>query len=493
MTALQWILAALCVLTPLVALHEWGHYIVARMCGVKVLTYSIGFGKRLFGWTSPKTGIEYKVCAIPLGGYVRMLDEREGDVPADEQHKAFNRQHPLKKIAIVAAGPAMNLLIAVALFFVLFMTPSEQLNTRIGVIAPESPAAASTLVAGEKIIAIDGRAVQTWEAVNYALADRMGETGEITITTETANDLVASDWAAKDIKAEPSSTGTSPDTISKDVILKSEQAASQTTHRIAVHEFMQGEQKGMGALESLGVLPFQPVIKPVIGKVVPEGAADLMGLKAGDEVLAIDDKKITHWLEAATIIRSNPETMLKFLVLRDGREISLDVMPQGVKNGSERIGQIGVRVAYDGESAVPSEYRMTVSHTPKEAMVRAFERTYQLTATTFASIGKMITGMIGLDNLSGPITIAEVSKTSFEIGWQQVLSTAAIISLSLAVMNLLPIPVLDGGHLLFYLYELIFRKPISERVQMAGIRLGMSLLLCFMVLAIVNDVLRLFG
>lgn len=454
MMAIWMFLAAVCVLGPLIALHEWGHYIVARLCGVKVLTYSIGLGPKLFGWTSKKSGIDYRISAIPLGGYVKMLDERECCVQVNERHLAFNNQHPLKKIAIVAAGPLMNFLIAIGLFFVLFLQPNEQLNTRIGKILPSSPAS-STLVVGEKITAIDGKPTDTWEEINYALAHRMGETGHLTISTE-----------------------------------KDGKYAQKT---LPVTAFMQGEQKGQDAITSLGALPYQPVIEPVLSEVVPDSAAALMGLQVGDRVVAIDDAPIDSWLDATPIIRDNPEKMLNFAIIRDGISMDVQVMPRGVKVGSSTVGQIGVKVAYDGKNSIPSNYRMTIHYTPLEAFTKSFVKTYDLAKMTVDSLGKMVTGLIGVENISGPITIAEVSKTSFEMGWQQVLSTAAIISLSLAVMNLVPIPILDGGHLVFYAYELLFKKPMNEKVQMFGLRFGMTLLFCFMVLAIGNDIMRLFG
>lgn len=454
MTALLMFLAVVCVLGPLVALHEWGHYIVARLCGVKVLVYSIGFGPRLFGWTSKRSGIDYRICAIPLGGYVRMLDEREGRVAEHERHLAFNVQHPLKKIAIVAAGPLMNFLIAIGLFFVLFLQPSEQLNTRIGKIIDGS-FASQALVVGEQIVAVDGKAVATWEEVNYALASRMGETGNVIITTQ-----------------------------------QHEQSTQKT---IAINTFMQGEQQGQDAISSLGALPYQPVIEPVLSEVMPEGAAALMGLQVGDRVVAINGVEIKNWIDAVPIIRDNPETMLKFDIIRAGQALSIDVMPRGVKMQGQTVGQIGVKVNYDAKNAIPDDYRTMIEHTPSEAMTKAFAKTYDLAKMTLDAMKKMITGLIGLENLSGPIAIADVSKTSFELGWQQVLSTAAIISLSLAVMNLLPIPVLDGGHLVFYTYELIVGKPMSEAVQAMGLRLGMTLLFCFMLLAVGNDIMRFFG
>lgn len=457
MTFLLTLLAAIFVLGPLIALHEWGHYIVARLCGVRVLTYSIGFGPKLFGWTSKKSGIDYRISALPLGGYVKMLDEREGEVAKDEQHLAFNRQHPLKKIAIVAAGPIMNFVIAIALFWVLFMTPSEQLATKIGQVLPDTPAAIAQLPAGDKIVAIDGHDVQTWEGINYRLAGRMGETANISVT----------------LQSEANNNATK-------------------TYQAPVKEFMQGAAQGKDALSSFGMIPWQPNIAPIVGDVTPDGAASRQGLKAGDRITAINDEAINDWISATRIIRDNPETLLTFSVLRNDKPIELQIMPQGKKdNLGNDYGQIGAMVA-QSEIVIPDAYKTTVVYGPGESLIKSFEKTEQLAIMTVSSMGKMLSGMIGLDNLSGPITIAKVAKQSFDISWQMVLSTAALISLSLAVLNLLPIPVLDGGHIVYYLIELIRGKPLSEGVQMVGLNIGLLLLAGFMVLAIGNDISRLF-
>ncbi|MFC6381271.1 RIP metalloprotease RseP [Psychrobacter glacincola] len=457
MTFLLTLLAAIFVLGPLIALHEWGHYIVARLCGVKVLTYSIGFGPKLFGWTSKKSGIDYRISALPLGGYVKMLDEREGEVAADEQHLAFNRQHPLKKIAIVAAGPIMNFVIAIVLFWVLFMTPSEQLVTKIGQVLPDTPAAMAQLPVGDKIVAIDGHEVQTWEGINYRLAGRMGETTNISVTLQSEIDKGAT-----------------------------------KTYQAPIKEFMQGAAQGKDALSSFGMIPWQPNIAPIVGDLTPDGAASLQGLKVGDRITAINDEVINDWISATRIIRDNPETLLTFSVLRDDKQVELQIMPQGKKdNLGNDYGQIGAMVA-QSEIVIPDAYKTTVVYGPGESLVKSFEKTEQLAVMTVSSMGKMLSGMIGLDNLSGPITIAKVAKQSFDISWQMVLSTAALISLSLAVLNLLPIPVLDGGHIVYYLIELIRGKPLSEGVQMVGLNIGLLLLAGFMVLAIGNDISRLF-
>ena len=458
MTFLLTLLAAIFVLGPLIALHEWGHYIVARLCGVKVLTYSIGFGPKLFGWTSKKSGIDYRISALPLGGYVKMLDEREGEVAADEQHLAFNRQHPLKKIAIVAAGPIMNFVIAIALFWVLFMTPSEQLATKIGQVLPDTPAAMAQLPVGDKIVAIDGHEVQTWEGINYRLAGRMGETDNVSITLQSDAE---------------GNNGTK-------------------TYQAPIKEFMQGDAQGKDALSSFGMIPWQPNIAPIVGDLTPDGAASRQGLQVGDRITAINDEEISDWISATRIIRDSPEVLLSFTVLRDGKPVQLSIMPQGKKdNLGNDYGQIGAMVA-QSEIVIPDAYKTTVVYGPGESLVKSFEKTEQLAVMTVSSMGKMLSGMIGLENLSGPITIAKVAKQSFDISWQMVLSTAALISLSLAVLNLLPIPVLDGGHIVYYVIELIRGKPLSEGVQMVGLNIGLLLLAGFMVLAIGNDISRLF-
>lgn len=458
MTAVYMILAAVCVLGPLVALHEFGHYIVARLCGVKVQTYSIGFGPKLFGWKSRRSGIDYQIAAIPLGGYVKMLDGRNETVPDELKSVAFDQQHPLKKIAIVAAGPVMNFIIAIVLFWVLFLFPSEQLNTRIGQILPDSPAAASSLVVGDRLVSIDAKAVDTWQETAYALAAKMGETTAISVGVERDG--------------------------------QPHQALIQ------VQNFMQtsdGARDPVDPLTSLGVLPYQPVIDPVVGEVVTDGAADMMGLKPNDRFVAIDGVAVSDWQAVTKIIQNSPEKMLTVSIIRDGQARKIQLMPRAVQTRAGTVGQLGIRPKIQADKLIPPEYLTTIQYTPQQALEQAIKRTYDLSVMTLSAMGKMITGLIGIENLSGPITIAEVSKNSFELGFKEVLSTAAIISLSLAVLNLLPIPVLDGGHLVFYTYELIRGKPMSDAVQMTAFKMGALLLFCFMVLAISNDILRVFG
>ncbi len=268
--------------------------------------------------------------------------------------------------------------------------------------------------------------------------------------------------------------------------------SERTTYQAPVTDFMQGTAQGKDALSSFGMLPWQPSIAPVIGGLSADGSASLQGLQVGDQITAIDDTAIDDWISATRIIRDSPEVLLNFTVLRDGNPLQLQIMPQGKKdNLGNKFGQIGAMVA-ETDIVIPDAYKNTVVYGPGESLIKSFEKTEQLAVMTVSSMGKMLSGMIGLENLSGPITIAKVAKQSFDISWEMVLSTAALISLSLAVLNLLPIPILDGGHIVYYVIELVRGKPLPEGVQIIGLNIGLLLLVGFMVLAIGNDISRLF-
>ncbi|MCO8041760.1 RIP metalloprotease RseP [Acinetobacter bohemicus] len=451
MNALFIIAAAILLLGPLIAIHEFGHYIVARKLGVKVLVYSIGFGPTLIKWTSKKSGIQYQLSALPLGGYVKMLDERECNVAEEDLPKAFNRQHPWKRIAIVAAGPLINLVLAVVLFWILFLPAQEQLNTRVGKIIPDTPAATVHMQQGDKIVAIDGTKVETWEKLSYALVDRVGETGNISI--------------------------------------QAERSGETKTFQLPIQNFLKDQSQS--PLEELGFLPYRPQVPAVVSKLTADGAAIRQGMQEGDRILAINGTSMKDWYDVVQVVQASPEKLLKIEVLRDKQVIQLEVMPQGKRDNMGNVtGMLGVQ-GDPGKITIPAEYKQTIHYNPAEALVMAFDKTAQLSSMIVNSIVKMIRGMIGLDNLSGPITIAKVAGQSAEMGWETFISFMALMSVSLGILNLLPIPMLDGGHLVYYFIELIRGKPVSEQIQLVGFKIGMVLLGSMMLLALFNDFMRL--
>lgn len=451
MSALFIVVAAILLLGPLIAIHEFGHYFVARKLGVKVLVYSIGFGPTILKWTSKKSGIQYQLSALPLGGYVKMLDEREGNVAEADLPYAFNRQPPWKRIAIVAAGPLINLIFAILLFWILFLPAQEQLNTRVGKVLADTPAAAAQMQVGDKITAIDGTPVTTWEKLNFALVDRVGETGNIQVQAERAGEI--------------------------------------KTFNLPIQNFINDQSQS--PLDVLGFTPYRPQIPAIVSKLSEDGAAIRQGMQVGDQIIAIDGVKMNDWYDVVQVVQASPEKLLKVDVLRNNQIQQLEVMPQGKRDNMGNVsGVLGVQ-SDPGKIVIPEDYKQTIQYSPSEALFMAVDKTGQLSSMILNSIVKMVRGLIGLDNLSGPITIAKVAGQSAEMGWQTFISFMALMSVSLGILNLLPIPMLDGGHLVYYFIELIRGKPVSEQIQLVGLKIGMVLLGSMMLLALFNDIMRL--
>ena len=451
MSALFIIVAAILLLGPLIAIHEFGHYFVARKLGVKVLVYSIGFGPQLLKWTSKKSGIQYQLSALPLGGYVKMLDEREGNVAEEDLPKAFNRQHPWKRIAIVAAGPLVNLVFAVLLFWLLFLPEQQQLNTRVGKVLEQTPAAAVNMQVGDKIVAIDNTPVSTWEKLSYAVVNRVGETGSIQVQAERMGEL--------------------------------------KQFNLPVQNFLSDQSQS--PLEALGFLPYRPHIDAIVSSMAEDGAAIRQGMQVGDKIIAINGVNMNDWFDVVQVVQKSPEKLLKIDVLRNNEVVHLQVMPQAKRDNMGNVsGVLGVQ-SNPGKYEIPAAYQQTIQYTPFEALYMAMDKTVQLSNMMLNSIVKMVRGLIGLDNLSGPITIAKVAGQSAEMGWQTFISFMALMSVSLGILNLLPIPMLDGGHLVYYVIELIRGKPVSEQIQLVGLKIGMLLLGSMMILALFNDFMRL--
>lgn len=450
MSALYMIVGTLVALGVLVTFHEFGHFWVARRCGVKVLRFSVGFGMPLLRWHD-RQGTEFVVAAIPLGGYVKMLDEREGEVPLDKLDQAFNRKSVRQRIAIVAAGPIANFLLALVFFWGLAMLGSEQVRPVIGAVESGSIAAKAGLNPGEEIVAIDGEATSGWAAVNLQLVRRLGESGSLQImvreqgsTTDSPRELVLDKWLKGANEPDP--------------------------------------------IHSLGIRPWRPALPPVLAELDPKGPAQAAGLKTGDRLLALDGRALDDWQQVVDTVRMHPDTKIMLRVERDGAQIDVPVTLAARGESKAPSGYLGA-----GVKAVdwPPEMIREVSYGPLAAIGEGARRTWTMSVLTLDSLKKMLFGELSVKNLSGPITIAKVAGASAQSGVADFLNFLAYLSISLGVLNLLPIPVLDGGHLLFYLIEWARGRPLSDRVQGWGIQIGISLVIGVMLLALVNDLGRL--
>ncbi|KAA5843896.1 sigma E protease regulator RseP [Pseudomonas chlororaphis] len=450
MSALYMIVGTLIALGVLVTFHEFGHFWVARRCGVKVLRFSVGFGMPLLRWHD-RQGTEFVIAAIPLGGYVKMLDEREGEVPVDQLDQSFNRKSVRQRIAIVAAGPVANFLLALVFFWGLAMLGSEQVRPVIGSVEAGSIAAKAGLSSGQEIVAIDGEPTVGWSAVNLQLVRRLGESGTLQLLVR-----------------EQGSTADSP-------------------RELVLDNWLKGTDEP-DPIRSLGIRPWRPELAPVLAELDPKGPAQAAGLKTGDRLLALDGQPLTDWQQVVDWVRVRPDTKIVLRVERDGAQI--DVPVTLAARGKEKVasGYLGA-----GVKAVdwPPEMLREVSYGPLAAIGEGARRTWTMSVLTLDSLKKMLFGELSVKNLSGPITIAKVAGASAQSGVADFLNFLAYLSISLGVLNLLPIPVLDGGHLLFYLIEWARGRPLSDRVQGWGIQIGISLVVGVMLLALVNDLGRL--
>lgn len=450
MSALYMIVGTLIALGVLVTFHEFGHFWVARRCGVKVLRFSVGFGMPLLRWHD-KQGTEFVVAAIPLGGYVKMLDEREGEVPVDQLDQSFNRKSVRQRIAIVSAGPIANFLLAMFFFWVLAMLGSDQVRPVIGGVEPASIAAKAGLTAGQEIVAIDGEPTSGWAAVNLQLVRRLGESGALQLVVR-----------------DPGST-------------------SDTPRELVLDKWLKGADEP-DPIRSLGIRPWRPALPPVLAELDPKGPAQAAGLKTGDRLLALDGKALDDWQQVVDTVRLRPDSKIVLRVERDGAQIDVPVTLAARGESKAPSGYLGAGVkAIDW----PPEMIREISYGPVAAIGEGARRTWTMSILTLDSLKKMLFGELSVKNLSGPITIAKVAGASAQSGVADFLNFLAYLSISLGVLNLLPIPVLDGGHLLFYLIEWVRGRPLSDRVQGWGIQIGISLVVGVMLLALVNDLGRL--
>ncbi|WP_288650533.1 RIP metalloprotease RseP [Pseudomonas sp. UBA5568] len=450
MTALYMIIGTLVALGVLVTFHEFGHFWVARRCGVKVLRFSVGFGTPLVRWHD-RQGTEFVIAAIPLGGYVKMLDEREGDVPPALVGQSFNRKPVGQRIAIVAAGPVANFLLAIFFFWVLAMLGSQQIRPVIGTVENGSPAAAAGLTAGQEIVSVDGKPTNGWSAVNLQLVRRLGESGTLNIG------------------------------------VRDEGSSTEQQRQVKLDQWLKGADEP-DPIRSLGLQPWRPAIEPVLAEIDPKGPAGAAGLKTGDRLLGIGGQSVNEWQQVVDSVRARPGAQVVVRVERDGAPLDVPVT-LGVKGeGEAAAGYLGAGVK---GGQWPASMLREVSYGPLEAVGEGLSRTWNMSVLTLGSLKKMLFGELSVKNLSGPITIAKVAGASAQSGVGDFLNFLAYLSISLGVLNLLPIPVLDGGHLLFYLVEWARGRPLSDRVQGWGGQIGISLVLGVMLLALINDLGRL--
>jgi regulator of sigma E protease len=443
-------LAFIVALSVLVIVHECGHFLVARLAGVKILRFSLGFGPVLYSKRFGRDGTEWALSVVPLGGYVKMLGEDDDDVPPDELHRAFSQQSVWRRMAIAVAGPAANFLLAILLFWALFFHGTEEFRPFLGAPAAGTPAALAGFEEGELALKIDGEPVQTWQEMRWRVLRLAAERDSVEI-----------------------------------VVINPQREINHRRLDLSL------SKEGLEAdfLRKLGLVFFRQKIPPIIDRLSPDGAAAHAGMLPGDEVVAINGENIPDSSEMIARISASPGVSMELVVLRGGKRLSFSVVPGAVDENGKTIGRIGVFIrAPDWKK---KEIVTTVRYAFFPALGKAVYETYDKSLFTLKMIGKMLAGSVSWRNIGGPLTIADYAGQSARLGLDYYLNFLGMISISLGVFNLLPIPILDGGHLLYYVVELVRRRPLSERSLELGQKIGVALLMLLMACSFYNDINRL--
>ncbi|HSI37851.1 MAG TPA: RIP metalloprotease RseP [Methylotenera sp.] len=439
----------------LITVHEYGHFQMAKWCGVKVLKFSIGFGKPLWNKKIGPDQTEFIIAAIPLGGYVKMLDEHES-INTDEQAKhdmqrALNRQAVGKRIAIVLAGPAANLLLAIILYWGLFMMDIVGMKPIIGNVIDNSPAALASLKHGETIQKINGKEIATWQDARWVLLNESLKKNSVEIQAVNDNQEIH-------------------------------------LHQLSLSN-LNDDNFDQDILDKLGLSVYQPDIPARIGEITKNSPADMAGLKSNDLVIEINKIKVSVWEDFVQEVRKHPQTPLAMVVARHQQEVRLTVTPEAIVENDKTVGRIGA--TFRIEQTELSKLFVTTHYSTPQAFVKAVEKTWDTSIFSLKMLGNMVTGDVSWKSMSGPVTIASYAGQSANMGIKVFIAFLALISISIGVLNLLPIPVLDGGHFMYYMAEIFTGKPVSEATMITGQKIGFALLGSMMVLALYNDINRL--